>query len=96
MIWLPTLELLLRITVILLILTTIVHVIWSIGIVANYLEYAEQYTKADYRWLKRTACLIAALLVIILTQKFFQDNNIPIDMFFRDKCSQSYCHACKS
>ena len=96
MIWLPTLELLLRIAVIVLILTTAAHVIWSIGIVANYLEHAEQYTKADYRCLKRTVCLLVVILGIILTQKFFQDNNIPIDMFFRDKSSEQTCYDCKS
>lgn len=96
MIWLPTLELLLRIVIILLIIITFVHVLWSIGIVANYLEHAQLYTKADWRWLRRTVYLIAVLLAAILTQKFFLDNNIPLDMFFLDKSSQQIHHDRKS
>lgn len=96
MIWLPTLELLLRIATILLILVTIAHVFWSIGIVSVYLEHSERCEKADYRWLRRTVYLIVALLTSILAQKFFLDNNIPLDMFFLDKSSEQTCHDCKS
>lgn len=85
MIWLPTLELLLRIAMLLLIFVTIAHVIWSICLVTKYLECAEPYTKAERRWLQRTICLLVVLLAAILTQKFFLDNSIPLDMFLMDK-----------
>ena len=96
MIWLPTLELLLRIAVTSLVLITIAHVIWSIMLVVHYLEHSQLYTKADWRWLRRTVYLIAVLLAAILTQKFFLDNNIPIDMFFLDNPSKQTCYDCKS
>lgn len=96
MIWLPTLELLLRIAIGLLIAITIIHAVWSAVLVMSYLEDSEPYTKADCRWLRRTIYLIVVLVIACLTQKFFRDNSIPLDMFLLSDPSESTCHGCKS
>lgn len=96
MIWLPTLELLLQLLAILLCLKVGVHIFRMCVILAGCIVRGEQLSESDSDWIWRTKWWLTFLVLVILTQKFFRDNNIPLEMFPWIKSSQQIHHVHKS
>lgn len=96
MIWIPTLELLLQLLAILLCLTAGVHLIGTVILLQEYFIYDEPLTKSNRDWIWRTKWWVIVLVMSIMVQKFFRDNNVPLEMFPWINSSQKIHHVRKS
>ena len=96
MIWLPTPELLLQLLAVLLCFTVGVCIFRMAIILVSYVVYDKSPTESDRDWIWLTKWWLTILVIVILIQKFFRDNNIPLEMFPWIKSSEYTCRDCKS
>ena len=96
MIWIPTLELLLQLLAILLCLKVGVHIFLTHIILVEHFVRDKPLEESDHDRIWRTKWWFTFLVLAILTQKFFWDNNIPLEMFPWINSSQKIHHVRKS